>query len=237
MSAKKIILIWACFFTLFLAEKAMAAEYSVIQAFMKLPDSQCAGLNQNARERLVETILPKPGAAGRPSVPNVQEPWLRLLAENTLVLRRPGVGAITYKFFPGRGPGRGVLAVCRGGETVPAIDPACPFGLCFFRAERGELTFVDHQEYMPSVSILDFITPDTLNDPKAVSDLASIGPNYGHCLSCNATTTEADTINIVTATSINTGVCGRILPTFGFLPLTWNGLEFVKPYNRAAPRP
>ncbi|MDR1922357.1 MAG: hypothetical protein LBS31_11565 [Candidatus Adiutrix sp.] len=211
-----------------------APAASVVEAFMMLPDEQCGGFNAAERQAMIDEITANPGAAGPASVPDVEQPWLRLPAENTLILQRPQYGTITYKLFDGRFAQ--LLAVCRGRQRVSAADPVCDFDLCLFRLDREGLASAPHSEYLPTVSVLDFTAPDTLNDPGAARDIAAIGQGYNHCLTCNAGAQDRNTLDIITATSINSAVCGGYLPPYELLPLTWNGLEFVKPYDRAAPR-
>ncbi len=206
---------------------------SMAEAFLRLPDEECGGYTPAEREMMLNTAIEAPGAAGQSSVPDVNHPWVRIFSSNYLILHRPGGSDIAYKMF--NGSGFQLLTVCRGRLRTAPADPACRFDLCLYRLDQAGLTRAEQKDYLPSVSILDFITADTLNDPQAVQDIAARGPTYGQCLTCNASITDQLALDVITVTTVNAAACDGFLPPFGLLPLTWNGLSFSKPYDRAAP--
>lgn len=212
-----------------------ASAQSAAELFLRLPDAECGGYSPTERELMLNAAIEAPGAEGRRVPPDAAHPRVRLVSSNYLVLHRPGrVGDISYKLFPGRG--FDLLAVCRGRLPAAPMDPACPFDLCLYRHDAAGLSRVEQDEYLPSVTILDFITADTLTDPNAVRDIARRAPAYGLCLTCNATVQDPSALDVLTVTTVNAAACADFLPPFGLLRLTWNGTDFTKPYDRAAPR-
>lgn len=205
------------------------------EIFMMLPSAQCGGYTVAERQTMLKNIITAPGAFGSPSVPDVGAPWLRVAATNYLVLERPGFGNISYKLFEGRGTSQ-LLAISRGRLSNSPSDPVCAFDLCLYRLDSLGLSEVDHSEIFPKISILDFITLDTLDDPNALRDITALAPAYNRCLTSNLSIQDPNRLDILTSTSLNAAACNRFLPTFELLPLTWNGLEFTKPYDRAAPK-
>ncbi|MDR1045510.1 MAG: hypothetical protein LBP33_10395 [Candidatus Adiutrix sp.] len=216
---------------------AQLSPVTVSELFQRLPDSECGGYGPLERQRMLEEAVPAPGNAGRTPGGAVEplQPWVEVLSPNYLVLHRPGFSEITYKLFDGRG--FQLLAVCRSRQHSSAIDRDCRFGLCLYRQDRLGLSRVEPREYFPGISILDFVTVDTLADPRAVEDIARRAPAYGQCLVCNLSSSDSLTLDLVTVTTVNAAACLNFLPPFGLLPLTWNGLNFTKPYDRASARP
>ncbi len=213
-----------------------ARAASIGDIFLLLPNEECGGLTQVERQALLQSAQPAPGAGGQSSIPDPSRPWLHLVSNNYLILGRPGhQGDITYKLFDG--DGFQLLAVCRGRQSAAPMDPVCRFDLCLYRLDPAGLSRADQGDYLPPVSILDFITADTLRDPRAVRDIAARAPAYNGCLTCNASINAQGALDIITVTTVNAAACSNFLPPFGLLPLTWNGLSFTKPYDRAAPRP
>jgi hypothetical protein len=200
-----------------------------------LPSEQCGGFNVAERQAMLNAIIAAPGAFGQTSVPDVEYPWLRAISANHLVLERPGYGNISYKLFDGRVNSQ-ILAISRGRQRNSPSDPVCPFDLCLYRLDSLGLAPLEHNAVLPNISILDFITQDTLMDPNAAQDIAARGPTYNQCLTSNLSEHDPNRLEILTATSLNAAACNNFLPPFELLPLAWNGLEFSKPYNRAAPR-
>ena len=215
------------------ASPAPAATIS--EVFLMLPTSECGGYGVEERKMMLEATIPAPGNAGRSPAPDSLYPWVEILSPHHLILHRPGYDDISYKLFDGSG--FQLLALCRGRQRVSPIDTACRFNLCLYRLDRSGLSRVEQRDYLPSISILDFVTADTLLDPRAVKDIADRAPSYGQCLTCNASAHDLLALDIVTATTVNAAACNNFLPPFGLLPLTWNGLNFTKPYDRAAPAP
>ncbi len=211
---------------------ALAANAADI--FLMLPNTECGGYTQAERQQMLDFAFVAPEASGRSPSPDPEKPWAQILSTRLLVLHRPGYGDITYKVFDGYG--FQLLAICRGRQRTSPIDTDCLFNLCLFRLDWAGLTRVELREYLPPISILDFITVDTLADPRAVKDIAARAPGYGQCLTCNASAHDMLGLDIVTATTIYAAACDNFLPPFGLLPLTWNGLGFTKPYDRAAPK-
>lgn len=214
---------------------AAAGAATLPELFLMLPSDQCGGYNAVERQKMLDTAIPRPGTYGAQSVPDVERPWVRVASDSYMVLQRPGFGPITYKLFEGRGNFQ-VVAVCYGRQQPSPSDPACLYDLCLFKYDRFGLTKIDHHDIMPSITILDFITPDTLYDPAAVEDITSRGPDYPRCLTCGAGAKDPKTLDILTVTTVNAAACQNFLPPYGLLPLTWDGLEFTKPYDRAAPK-
>ena len=213
---------------------AAALASTLPEIFLTLPPADCGGYNVAQRRAMLEKITEAPAEQGPPSVPDTLSPWLRHPADNILVLQRPRAGAITYKLFEGRA--FQLLVICRGRDRPAPGDPAGPLDLSLYRLDRVGLNRVSLSDYLPAIGILDFVTADTVADPRAVRALARLAPTYAECLSCSLSATHRLTMDIVTATTRSAAVCDELLPTFGRLPLTWNGLFFTKPHDRAAPR-
>lgn len=209
---------------------------SVTDIFLQLPDSECNDFSPAERKAILETSTQTtPGGAGRASVPDPNKPWIHIYSNQFMVLNRPGLdGTITYKLFNGNG--FTLIAICRGRQRYGVVDPACRFDLCLYVLDNRGLSRAEHHKYLPGITILDFITMDTLTDPRARSSIAARGPTYGQCLTCNANLSNPGSLDIITTTTINAKACDSFLPTYGILPLTWNGSHFTKPYNRASPR-
>lgn len=216
-----------------LAGQARAAHIG--EVFLMLPSEQCGGYNVAERQAMLKGIIAAPGALGQTSVPDVENPWVRATSANFLVLERPGFGNISYKLFDGRGNFQ-ILAISRGRQRNSPSDPVCPLDLCLYRLDRLGLAPLDHREVLPNISILDFIRPDTLTDPNAAQDIAALGPMYGQCLTSTLSALDPRRLEILTSTSLNAAACNKFMPPFELLPLIWNGLEFTKPYDRAAPK-
>ena len=219
-------------FSLMLAGPASAATVSEI--FLTLPNAECGGFSRVEREEMLKVTVDGNLTAGQSASPDVTYPWVRIVATNFLELHRPGYGPITYKLYEGHG--FQLLAVCRGRQRTAPMDPDCRFNLCFYRLDPTGLSRVEPADYLPSISILDFITSAMLDDPRARADIAVRGPTYPSCLTCVASIHDSQTLDIITFTTVNSAACDNFLPPFGLLPLTWNGLEFTKPYDRAAPQ-
>jgi len=231
-NGRKLLLALAWLLLLMVPGPAKAATLAEI--FILLPSSECGGYNAPQRQDLLAALTEAPGEMGPASVPDPFTPWLRLVADNFLVLQRPRGGPITYKLYEGRS--FQLLVICRGRHRPTPGDPVDPLDLGFFRMDRTGLHKVDPSDYLPYIGILDFVTAATVTDPRAVRTLARLAPTYTECLSCSLSDTHRLTLDIVTATSLNAAPCDDLLPNFGHLPLTWNGQVFTKPYDRAAPR-
>gem|GEM_PF-2679862 len=219
---------------LILAAASPSRAATLTEIFLMLPSSECGGYNVAQRQEMLDRIIEAPGEMGPPSAPSPFSPWLRQSSDNFLVLERPRAGAITYKLFEGRS--FQLLAICRGlGRPAPG-DPTPPLDLTIYRLDRQGLIRAVPQDYLPGISILDFVTADTVIDPRAVRVLARLAPTYAECLTCSLSSTHRLTLDIITSTALNAAPCGELLPAFGQLPLIWDGEIFIKPYDRAAPR-
>ena len=207
---------------------------NVADIFLRLPAGECGGFTPVERQMMLNGTIAAPWSAGRSLSPDMEQPWVEILSTRYMVLHRPGYGDITYKVFDG--PNFQLLTVCRGRQRTSTLDSGCRFNLCLYRLDRLGLTRVNHNEYLPSITILDFVTADILADKKAVEDVVRRAPTYSQCLICNASAQDASALDIVTVTTVNAAACDNFLPPFGLLPLTWDGLEFTKPYDRAAPK-
>jgi len=217
----------------FAASQLRAA--TAAEVFLKLPEIECGGYPVEERRFMLDTRIPNPGADGRPSVPDVEKPWVTVVSDRYLVLHRPGgLGNISYKLFAGTD--FELMAVCRGRQRGAPFDPEYQFDLALYFINAAGLVKVEQSDFMPGISILDFITPDTLMDPAAVRDISARAPHYNRCLTCNSSVHDRDSLDIITVTTINSAACVNFLPPYGLLPLTWAGRHFTKPYNRAAPR-
>lgn len=205
------------------------------ELFLLLPDSECGGYTKENRQDMLQSAVLAPDDSGRSIKPDPQKPWVEIAADNLLILHRPGFGDITFKSFDGSG--FQLLAACRNRERVSPMDTTCLMNLCLLRHDVNGLYRVELREYLPRISILDFVSADTMTDPNAVKDIAARAPNYAQCLTCRASAHERLVLDIVTSTTINAAACADFLPTFGMLPLTWNGRSFTKPYDRADPPP
>jgi hypothetical protein len=216
-----------------LAWPGPALALSLAELFLLLPADECGGHSEAQRQELLAKLTEEPSETDQepkgPPPPRLSQP-----TDNFMVLQRPLAGAITYKLFEGQS--FQLLAICRGRSRPAPGDPVEPLDLGFYRFDRLGLNRVKPQDYLPSIGILDFFTGDTVTDPRAVLTLARLAPTYTECLSCSLSVTHRLTVDIVTATSINAAACDDLLPSFGRLPLTWNGQTFSKPYDRAAPR-
>jgi hypothetical protein len=211
-----------------------ARAETLAEMFLLLPSVECGGYNVPQRQDLLAKVTETPGETGPTPVPDTLSPWLRQPSDNFLVLQRPRGGPITYKLFEGRS--FQLLVICRGRNRPAPGDPVDPLDLGFYRMDRQGLNRVNPHDYLPSIGILDFVTADTVTDPRAVRTLARLAPVYTECLSCSLSAAHRLTMDIVTATTLNAAPCDDLLPTFGRLPLTWDGKAFTKPYDRAAPR-
>ena len=220
-----------------LAAPGPARAATLTEIFLLLPSNECGGFTQAQRQDLLAKLTAPPDENKPKPDPEVEalSPRLRQPSEIFLVLERPPAGAITYKLFEGRA--FQLLAICRGRQQPTPGDPVEPLDLSFYRFDRQGLNRTSLADYLPGVGILDFITADTVTDPQAVRALIRLAPTFTECLSCSLSATHQMTLDIVTATSLNAAPCDGFLPTFGRLPLTWDGRElFTKPYDRAAPR-
>ena len=99
----------------------------------------------------------------------------------------------------------------------------------------GDLHRAEIDDYFPPISVLDFMTADTLQDKGAARDLAWIDQSFSDGLTCHASAQDPLALDILTVTSVNGHSCAHLMAQFKLLPLKWNGERFSKPYDRAAP--
>ncbi|MDR3038745.1 MAG: hypothetical protein LBV21_05615 [Candidatus Adiutrix sp.] len=218
-----------------LAWPATAPAATLAEIFLQLPSDECGGYNVAQRQDLLGKITAAPNEQGPASAPDdALSPRLRQPSPNLLILQRPLSEAITYKLFEGRS--FQLLVICRGRNRPTPGDPVTPLDLGLYRFDRVGLNRANLYDYLPDIGILDFVTADTVTDLQAVRTLARLAPTYSECLSCSLSLTHRLTLDIITATAFNAAACNDLLPTFGRLPLTWDGQAFTKPYDRAAPR-
>lgn len=212
------------------------ARLTMSELFILLPDSECGGYSQDERRLMLSEAVTAPRDMGRSVKPDPQRPWVDVPADNLLILHRPAYGDISYKSFDGND--FQLIAACRDRQRVSPLDTSCLLNLCLLRHDGGSTVYrVELKDYLPRISILDFVAADTMKDPNAVRDIARRAPDYAQCLTTKASAHERLVLDVITSTTINASACADFLPPFGLLPLTWNGSVFTKPYDRADPPP
>jgi hypothetical protein len=213
------------------------ASGSAVDLFLDLPAENVYGLTIDQRKAL---LLSSSGSAGGYTAPS-REGWSLFVKEPALTLMGIHSSPITYKLFQGKPGSPDVFSVCRSRQTSgPATAyerlPRRPeYDLILYQSgiSRAMMPVRVH-DYVPPVGVLDFVTLATMEDQLAQRDLEAIDREFGHCLTCHASTEDRNALDIVTVTSINATSCGTFLPQFKLIPLKWNGELFTKPYDRAA---
>jgi hypothetical protein len=208
------------------------------EVFASLPPEEARGLSSALRRDLLDRA--HQGASGY-SAPSPEGFWLEIHGDRSLTMYGSGSGPTVYKIFP-LATGWTLAAICRSRQTQgpsslvePPHDSYLDLGL-YLLSPAGDLMRAELYDYLPPISVLDFMTADTLTDPRAASDLAFIDQTFSDCLTCHASAQDPLALDILTVTSVNGHSCSHLLAQFKLLPLKWTGERFEKPYDRAAPR-
>jgi hypothetical protein len=216
-------------------EAARAA--SAADVFLALPPEQARGLSTALRRDLLDRA--HQGASGY-SAPSPEGFWLEIHNDGALTLYGAGAGPAVYKTFA-LDAGWTLAVICRSRQTQgpaslaePPHDSFLDLSL-YLLSPAGDLMRAEIYDYLPPVSVLDFMTADTMEEPRAVADLAVIEQSFPDCLTCHASAQDPLALDILTVTSVNGHSCAHLLAQFKLLPLRWNGGRFTKPYDRAAP--
>jgi hypothetical protein len=206
--------------------------------FLKVPDSQAYGLSAAQRKELLDRAAQNPNSY---TVPSSEGFWVSLSSSYTMTLFGNHRAPIIYKTFPSRVRWQ-LLAVCQSRQTSgpTEADPASPerlYDLVLLQIDHNDdLNPVSLDNYLPPISVLDFVRADTIRDSRAVRDLAVINQDFAACLTCHASALDPQTLDILTVTSISGHSCSGFIAHYKLLPLFWNGEYFVKPRtDRAAP--
>jgi hypothetical protein len=215
-------------------QSAQAA--TVAELFLRLSPEQTRGLSAAMRRELLDNS--GQGASGY-TMPSREGRWAQIHGPDALTLFGERESPVVYKTFQSPG-GWQLLVVCRSRQTHGPVELASfhdtPFDLVLFLVDASlNLVEVRLEDYLPSVNVLDFVTADTVKDPRAVRDLALINQDFGACLTCHASVEDPLALDIVAVTSLNGAACANFMAQFKLLPLKWVGDRFVKPYDRAAP--
>jgi hypothetical protein len=215
----------------------LSAQTTALDLFMRLPDSEANGLTAAQRQAMRDSI----SAARGYSPPSTEGFWLESRGPHSVTLFGVHHMPAVYKFFPGSGGGAGLLGVCRSLQTSgPAAADERPeggpdFDLTLYQAGAGmDLVKADQADYLPPIGVLDFTTMDTMADYYARKDLEIINQHFRRCLTCHASAGDSAGLDILTVTSISGASCASFITHYKLLPLTWNGRNFDKPYDRAA---
>ncbi|MDR2368214.1 MAG: hypothetical protein LBF58_08930 [Deltaproteobacteria bacterium] len=209
---------------------------TITEIFVMLPPEQVRDLTPVDRRALIDNH--GQGASGY-TAPDANGYWLEIHGTHSLTLFGIRDAPISYKVFP-TSKGWQLLAICRSRQTYgPANANELPhesfLDLTLYSVSAtNDLLTADVADYLPEISVWDFVTRDTVTDKNAFSDLKAINQVFDDCLTCHSSVEDSSTIDIVTVTSINGHSCAYLLPQFKLLPLRWVGDRFTKPYDRAA---
>ncbi|MDR2349363.1 MAG: hypothetical protein LBF41_01890 [Deltaproteobacteria bacterium] len=220
------------------------AKPEITELFLKLPDAETNKLTFEQRRDLLERQSLTEGY----TAPSKEGYWVRVLPPDVITLFGVHHSPVTYKLFSGNPGHPDILVICRSRQTSgPArADDKLPdppaMDLVLYRCGTADgPTKVPTGEYVPPVSVLDFVTADAAKDARARETLKILNETFVACLTCHASAEDKAALDIVTVTSITARACGGFLPQFKLIPLSWNGELFTKPYDRAAdpdePRP
>jgi hypothetical protein len=216
----------------------LAAQETIAELFVRLPDAEAEGLSQAARQSLVE----RSGAAISYAAPSREGFWLESAPPNALTLYGIHRSPVVYKLFIGRAGFPDLLAICRSRQTSgPAssderLSPGPFLDLALY--QKGiDLSLIKAQmeDFIPPIGVFDFVTAETVQDAQARHDLSVIDQSFGACLTCHASVEDKAALDILTVTALNAHSCAGLLAQFKLLPLAWNGEFFEKPYDRAVP--
>jgi hypothetical protein len=224
--------------SLFLALPAAPAQaLTAAELFVMLPPDQVRSLDLASRQELLEKA--HQGNSGY-SAPSKDGYWLEIHGDNALTMFGMAQGPVVIKLFPMVGNWN-LATICRSRQTHgPASIGEIPHEtyldlVLFLINPVNDVVKVNIDEYLPPINVLDFITPDTLEDRSAVRDLQVINQQFADCLTCHASTQDPLALDIFTVTSINGHSCAHFMAQFKLLPLKWEKDRFTKPYDRAAP--
>jgi hypothetical protein len=216
----------------------LAVAADIRDYFVKAPDSLAHGLTAVERRALLDITAQKQSLYVSPSESGF---WVDVHGANALTLYGYHRSPIVFKTFDSKDRWR-LLAICHSRQTsgpteeIP-LSQASPYDLTLMRVDHNdELNATIMGLYLPPISVLDFVTADTLTDRQAGRDLSLINQNYESCLTCHASVLDPRALDILTVTTINGHSCWGFLPQFNLLPLAWNGEYFTKPHDRAAPK-
>ncbi|MDR1050751.1 MAG: hypothetical protein LBP95_06670, partial [Deltaproteobacteria bacterium] len=179
------------------------------------------------------------GRAGY-TAPDEQGRWVQVHGDNALTLFGLNEAPVVYKIFPML-KGWQLLTICRSRQTYgPANSVELPHEtfldlVIFLVSSTDDLIRADLKDYFPEVTVLDFVTADTVKDRLAVEDLAVIAPTFADCLTCHASVEDPLALDVLTVTSINGHSCAGLMAQFKLLPLKWESDRFAKPHDRGAP--
>jgi hypothetical protein len=223
-------------FFLALSQNCLAA--TITEIFQLLPPEQVKGLSGSYRMELIE--LYGQGASGY-TTPSREGFWLEFHGDNAMTLFATSQAPIVYKSFQ-TNKGWQLLVICTSRQTYgPANEWEAPHEnpldlVLYLVSPTNDLIRAYTEDYLPPISIYDFVTLDTIEDRRAVRDLENLKELfYSECLTCHASIQDALALDIFTVTSINGHSCASFMSQFKLLPLKWNGEYFIKPYDRAAP--
>ncbi|MDR1086457.1 MAG: hypothetical protein LBP22_16770 [Deltaproteobacteria bacterium] len=216
------------------ADPASAAD--IRDYFLKVPDGRAHGLSSAARQELLNRAAQKTGY----TIPSEDGFWVVIHGGTSLTLFGNHRAPIVYKTFSSKLRWQ-LLAICQSRQTSGPTekDPASPerlYDLFLMQIDQNDdLNTASIDNFLPPISVLDFVTADTTRDRRAVRDLAVINEYFSQCLTCHASVLDPQTLDILTVTSISGHSCSGFLAQFKLLPLYWNGEYFIKPHDRAAP--
>ncbi|MDR3134619.1 MAG: hypothetical protein LBU69_00830 [Deltaproteobacteria bacterium] len=222
--------------SLVLTASQTARAATISEIFLLVPSERLMGLTAVDRRALLDRI--GQGAAGYTS-PSDDGHWLELNGTHSLTLFSIRDAPIVLKVFQATNGGQ-LLAICRSRQTYgPANANELPHEtfldlFLYSVSATNDLIQVNLADYFPPIGIWDFVTLDTITDPNALRDLQAKELIFEDCLTCHASTQDSITIDIMTVTSINGHSCAYLMPQFKLLPLSWEGYQFTKPYDRAA---
>ncbi|MDR3204162.1 MAG: hypothetical protein LBV23_05415 [Deltaproteobacteria bacterium] len=232
--------IYALFFlflTLYLTPPLKAATIS--ELFLLLPPEQVRGMTAAERRELIETA--HRGTSGY-ATPSKSGRWLQMKGEHAVTLFGLAEAPIVYKIFPAFSSWQ-LLGVCKSRQTygptnVNELAHETPYDLTLFLvSQTNDIIRAQLEDYLPPISVLDFMSADTMEDKRAIADLAYIDADFGPCLTCHTSLQDTRALDILTVSGINGHSCAKLITHFKTLPLTWEKDRFTKPYDRAAPIP
>ncbi|MDR1487976.1 MAG: hypothetical protein LBT62_08325 [Deltaproteobacteria bacterium] len=209
---------------------------AITEIFLLIPPEQAKGLTSSIRRELL--TLTGQGSSGY-SAPSREGYWVEIHSDSAMTLFGISQAPVVYKTFP-TNKGWQLLAICRSRQTHgPAKDWQIPHEtpldlVLYLISPTNDLIRAYTEDYLPKISVLDFVTLDTITDRRAVLDLEVIDETfYADCLTCHASVQDPVALDILTVTTINGHSCSHFMSQFKLLPLKWNGEYFTKPYDRA----